>query len=261
MQIGSSNDAAAVKEQYKTSAGLDTRISFHDKYSTNKLGYGNWIFSNFDFSKGMKVLEIGCGTGSLWIGHDDIIAELDSLVLTDLLQGMLETAEANLGKSSNVKYQLADIQDLPFEDGSFDIIIANSMLYHVPNLGKGLSEVRRVLKGDGRFYCATLGKNNFMEEIAKWFKLGGESFTPNYNFTMQNGKSKLQSAFSDIEARLYDDSLHITDIDDLVTYLSSLSSLKMLNEVPLEKIREIIKYHAIDGVVDLPKEYGMFIAS
>ena len=78
---------------------------------------------------------------------------------------------------------------------------------------------------------------------------------------MQNGKSKLQSVFSDIEARLYDDSLHITDIDDLVTHLSSLSSLKMLNEVPLEKIREIIKYHAIDGVVDLPKEYGMFIAS
>ena len=62
MQIGSSNNTEAVKEQYKTSNGLDTRISFHDKYSTNKLGYGNWIVSNYQISAGMKVLELGCGS-------------------------------------------------------------------------------------------------------------------------------------------------------------------------------------------------------
>ena len=42
MIIGSSNDAEAVKAQYSTSSGLNTRIAFHDKYSTNKTGYGNW---------------------------------------------------------------------------------------------------------------------------------------------------------------------------------------------------------------------------
>lgn len=260
MKIGSSNNTEAVKEQYKTSNGLDTRISFHDKYSTNRQGYGNWIVSNYDIREGMKVLELGCGTGSLWMGHDDVVSRFDKLVLTDFSEGMLETARKNIGNRNNVEYQVADIQDLPFEDKAFDMVIANAMLYHVPDLNKGISEVRRVLKPDGVFYCATLGENNFVEELAEWFQLSGEKFNPNHNFTMQNGEQKLRIAFSDIESKIYKDSLHITDIDDLVQYLSSLTSLRAINDVPLERLREIINAHAVNGTVDLPKEYGMFIA-
>ena len=63
-----------------------------------------------------------------------------------------------------------------------------------------------------------------------------------------------------MEARIYKDSLHITDIDDLVDYLTSMTSLKVINELPIEKLKAIITEHAVKGVVDLPKEYGMFIA-
>ena len=260
MQIGSSDNAEAVKEQYKTSNGLDTRISFHEKYSTNKLGYGNWIVSNYHITEGMKVLELGCGTGSLWSGKEDVIGKFEKLVLTDLSTGMLESAKKNLGEKDNIEYKVADIQDLPFEDDSFDMVIANSMLYHVPDIDKGISEVRRVLKADGVFCCATLGENNFIEQLAEWFRLSGEEFNPNHNFTMQNGEQKLRTAFSDIEARIYEDSLHISDIDDLVNYLSSLASLKALSDIPFERLKAIIMEHAVNGVVDLPKEYGMFIA-
>ena len=51
-----------------------------------------------------------------------------------------------------------------------------------------------------------------------------------------------------------------TDVDDLVSYLTSLASLKALNDVPAEKLKEIIMEHAVNGEVDLPKEYGMFVA-
>jgi SAM-dependent methyltransferase len=149
MQIGSSNDSEAVKAQYATSKGLDTRLSFHDKYSTNKLGYGNWIVSNYEIAEGMKVLELGCGTGSLWMGRDELVDKFGKFVLTDFSEGMLATAKGNLGERKNLEYKQADIQDLPFEDGSFDVVIANSMLYHVPDIMKGISEVRRVLKDDG----------------------------------------------------------------------------------------------------------------
>ena len=260
MQIGSYNNTEAVKEQYKTAGGLDIRISFHNKYSTNKLGFANWIVSNYEIVEGMKVLEIGCGTGSLWHGQDEVMRKFGKLILTDFSEGMLETAKANIGNKSNVEFQQADIQDLNFEDNSFDMVIANSMLYHVPDLNKGLREVRRVLKDDGTFYCSTMGENNFIERLAEWFQLGGEDFRPNHNFTLQNGREKLQVAFSDIEARTYPDSLHITDVDDLVSYLTSLASLKALNDVPAEKLKEIIMEHAVNGVVDLPKEYGMFVA-
>jgi len=58
MQIGSSNDFPAVKAQYAASKGLGTRITFHDKYSTNKLGYTAWLVSNYDISKAEWYREI-----------------------------------------------------------------------------------------------------------------------------------------------------------------------------------------------------------
>ena len=57
------NDRAQVQEQYKTSANLNTRISIHQKYSVNKQGFGNWIFSQYRFRENDRILELGCGNG------------------------------------------------------------------------------------------------------------------------------------------------------------------------------------------------------
>lgn len=260
MQIGSSNDTNAVKAQYATSKGLDTRISFHDKYSTNKQGFGNWIVSNYDIREGMTVLELGCGTGSDWFGHEDLIDKCGKLVMTDFSEGMLGTAEENLGKRDNVEYRQADIQDLPFDDGSFDLVIANMMMYHVPDQEKAIREVRRVLKKGGRFYCATFGEHNFNDTLFGWLSDEGEPCHANHNFTLQNGKEKLAAAFTDVQVLRYEDSLRVTDIEDLVGYLMSLASFKAIMSAPADKIRSILEQHAVDGVIDLDKEYGMFVA-
>ena len=53
------NDVSIVKQQYANANNLNTRISIHDKYSTNKMGFGNWIVSNYRIDKGMNVLELG----------------------------------------------------------------------------------------------------------------------------------------------------------------------------------------------------------
>ena len=259
MIIGSSNDVEAVRTQYSSSNGLNIRIAFHDMYSTNKYGYSNWILSNYEISEGAKVLEVGCGTASMWVEHDDLIARCGLLMLTDMSEGMLSTARENIGERKNIAYALADIQDIPFADDSFDVVIANSMLYHVPNMECGIREVRRVLKTGGVFYCATYGEHNFTDVLADWFELGGESFRPNHNFTMQNGEQILKTAFTNIEAKFYQDSLHITNIDDLVDYFLSLVSLKAIIDLPSERIHDILTQHSCDGKIELPKEYGMFI--
>ncbi len=259
MMIGSSNDAEAVRTQYSSSNGLNTRIAFHDMYSTNKYGYGNWILSNYEIFDGAKVLELGCGTADMWVGHDNLIARCGFLMLTDLSEGMLSAARENIGERKNVAYALADIQDIPFENDSFDVVIANSMLYHVPDLGKGINEVRRVLKNDGVFYCASYGEHNFTDVLASWFELDGESFKPNHNFTLQNGEQILKAAFTNVETKFYEDSLHISNIDDLVDYLQSLVSLSAISDLSSDRIHEILIRHSCNGTIDLPKEYGMFI--
>ena len=61
------NNQKDVKEQYANAGNLNTRISIHQKYSTNKMGFGNWIFSNYKITPDMKVLELGCGKGEYTI--------------------------------------------------------------------------------------------------------------------------------------------------------------------------------------------------
>ncbi len=259
MQNGNINDVSAVKTHYATSKGLDIRLTFHDKYSTNRQGINNWLVSNYAIREGMKVLELGCGTGSMWTGQGDVIARCGKLVLTDLSDGMLDKAKENLGAYANVEYAEADIMNIPFEDDSFDIVIANFMLYHVPDIGKGLCEVRRVLKSGGRFYCATFGENNFTERLASWFRPEGEVYDPGFVFTMQNGGGKLKSVFTDVTPLFYEDSLHVTDVDDLVEYIRSLASIQPVMDLPPQQIRDVLDSHTVDGVIDIPKEYGMFI--
>lgn len=97
----------------------------------------NWIVSNYQITNGMRVLELGCGTGDMWTRKSNLITKCAELVLTDFLEGMIQTAHSNIGDFPNVTYRVVDIQEIPFEMNNFDIVIANMILYHVPDLGKG----------------------------------------------------------------------------------------------------------------------------
>lgn len=68
------NNISVIKQQYATAKNLNTRMSIHDKYSTNKQGFGNWIISNYRINKGMKILELGCGTGDIWKNRETLIS-------------------------------------------------------------------------------------------------------------------------------------------------------------------------------------------
>lgn len=259
--MSSLNDTVIVKRQYATAKNLNTRISIHDKYSTNKMGFGNWIVSNYRIHKGMNVLEIGCGTGDMWKNRETLIGKCSKLILSDFSEGMVDTTKTNIGNYDNVEYRIMDIQEIPYEDETFDVVIANMMLYHVPDIGKGLAEVRRVLKRGGYFYCATYGEHGIIEYLSKILSPYGVENNLNKNFTLQNGYEILRKNFSKVEKLEYKDSLAVTDMDDMVEYIYSLSSMTPLNRVPKQEIKDILMNHITNGILNVPKEYGMFIAS
>ncbi|MBR4462923.1 MAG: class I SAM-dependent methyltransferase [Erysipelotrichaceae bacterium] len=249
-----------IKEQYSTADNLDLRISIHDKYSVNRQGFGNWIFFHYQISEGMSVLELGCGNGDMWLGKDDVIGRCSRLVLSDLSEGMLNATKEKLKDHNGIEYRLIDIQDIPFPDDEFDVIIANMMLYHVPDLSKGLEEVRRVLKDNGTFYCATYGENGMTEYIELLFDDFPISRACNYNFTLQNGKEKLMRYFPDVQRLLYEDALEVTDVEDMIDYIYSLSGFSDLRDLPRNILRSVLEQNMQNGVLRVPKEYGMFIA-
>jgi ubiquinone/menaquinone biosynthesis C-methylase UbiE len=254
------NDKTVVEKQYATSTNLNTRISIHDKYSTNKQGFGNWIFSHYEIDDGARVLELGCGTGSMWKGHDELIKKCSQLVLSDFSDAMVETTRNTVGAHPNITYRSIDIQNIPYDTATFDAVIANMMLYHVPDLPKALAEVRRVLKPNGKFYCATYGEHGIVEYLSKLLGEYGLEDNVNKNFTLQNGAEILSPVFKNVEKKIYEDSLAVTNIADLVDYIYSLSSMSSLSNVPREKIQTLLQSHMVNGVLTVPKEYGMFIA-
>lgn len=246
-------DKSVVKNQYATSARLETRISIHEKYSRNKLPFGEWIVSHYDLQPGERVLELGCGTGSMWQGVT--LPEDCHITLTDLSAGMLETARQNT-THLYADYAVCDAMSLPYADKSFDVVIANMMLYHVPDIDRALSEIRRVLAPTGRFFAATCGEHGAVEAALEMLHLPCDV---NHRFTLQNGTEQLEKHFSEIRIMRREDALDVTHLPDLVAYLRSMQGMTVLADVPDAQLLAVFSAHMKDCVLSLPKEYGLFI--
>ncbi|MBQ8834264.1 MAG: class I SAM-dependent methyltransferase [Oscillospiraceae bacterium] len=248
-----------VAKQYKNSDHLNTRISIHDKYSTNKQPFGDWIVSHYEIAPGDHILELGCGTGSMWKNNLHLLSCGARLTLTDFSEGMLEAARTTLAGAESITFRQADIQAIPFPDASFDVVIANMMLYHVPNLHKGLAEVRRVLKPGGKFYCATYGIHGIMEYITDLLRDMNVRGSIGTSFTLQNGGDSLGKQFEKVRRLDREDGLAITDIGDFADYIYSLSGLTNMENVPRQVLLAALESRVENGILYVPKEYGMFI--
>lgn len=144
-----------LQEQYRTNANLRARIDLHERFSTSPLSYPRWVFDGYAFGEEADVLEVGCGDGNIWRENLGRLPAGWRLTLTDFSPGMVEAARAALGDSA--EYAVADVQELPFADASFDGVIANHMLFHVEDLPRALGEVARVLRSGGLFCATTIG--------------------------------------------------------------------------------------------------------
>lgn len=150
-----------LEEQYRTSTNLRARIALHERFSTNPYPFPRWVFDGYTFSENADVLEVGCGEGNIWRQNVDRIPKGWTLTLTDFSPGMVEEVQAVLG--DRARYDVVDVQALPFADESFDSVIANHVLFHVPDRRRALGEVARVLRRGGLLVGTTIGRDHFRE--------------------------------------------------------------------------------------------------
>lgn len=160
----SSDQKYLLTDQYQNASNLNARQQLHDRFSTNKHGWHRWVFDQFNLSPKSCILELGCGPGTLWLQNVHRIPEGWDITLSDFSLGMLQNAQRNLRPSHrHFKFVVVDAQSIPLEDESFDAVIANHILYHVPDRNKAFSEIRRILKPGRRFYASTNGRDHLRE--------------------------------------------------------------------------------------------------
>jgi SAM-dependent methyltransferase len=191
-----------------------------------------WLFDRVAPPPGARLLEVGCGSAALWRANLDRIDPSWSLTLTDLSPGMIESARASLG--DRAEYVVADAQDLPFADRSFDVVVANHMLYHVPDRPKALAEIARVLARGGVLHAATNGRGHLRELR----DLVGPGWSLNRivdEFGLENGAEQLGKVFADVRVERFDVGLAVTEVEPVLAYVRSSASFP---DGSLERVRE-----------------------
>lgn len=256
-------------EQYENASNLKARIRIHELFSTNKEGWMNWFFSQISLPDKVSILELGCGDGSLWNKNFDRIPPNWDITLTDFSQGMLKDAKMNLGtKAQRFKFKLVDAQSIPFQDCKFDAVIANNMLYHVPDKEAAFTEIKRVLKTDGYFYASTVGKSHMkeMRDIIKIFNcdnITSESWIETESFQLENGLEQVSKWFNKVKLKRYPDSLMVTIAMPLVDYIFSMpgNTKEFFTEANLQKLIDFLEEEINKGGgIHITKDTGFFEA-
>ena len=258
-----SDPARILREQYKDGSNLSARFRLHQGFSTNRYGLMRWILDRIEIPENASVLELGCGTGVLWRGSVKVPRGW-RVILTDMSDGMLRetrAALAQLGRSFT--YMQADAQAIPFRAESFDAVIANHMLYHVPDIPRALAEVRRVLKPSGFCYAATMGLASMreMDQLAARFFSIHRMTGSAAKFGLESGDAYMRRSFSEVKLERYPDSLAITEAAPLMDYICSMRVRTMITDEQIAALRtHVEKEIAAHGEIRMTKDTGMFIA-
>lgn len=248
-------------EQYRDSSKLALRANLH---AYGRGDWFEWAARQIPWPDGGKVLELGCGAGWLWEkGADDIPLGLD-LTLSDLSPGMMQEAVARVrGLGRDARGQAADAAALPFEDDTFDLVLAMHMLYHLRDPAAGVREIVRVLKPGGTAVIATNGRETMAELFAlKAAVFGGAGRDELIDgFNLECGQPMLEAVFDVVELHVYDDELAITDPQAVFAYHSSSPPGDKASPAQQQALREAIaaRFEAGGGVFRVSKSVGAFV--
>jgi SAM-dependent methyltransferase len=213
------DDSDFVREQYNTEDRLRARKSAYETAEGDDAR--EFTFAAIAEQMPRRVLEVGGGEGEL---AERIAEELGADVKgIDQSERMVE-----LQRARGLDSRVGDVEELPFADREFDIAVAAWMLYHVPDLDRGLGELARVLRPGGRLVAVTNAIDHLQE---LWDLSGRDTSTRAFTFRSENGEEALLRHFARVERR---DARGWVTMDDATvrSYAGSWAALAPILELP-----------------------------
>ena len=273
------NQEEIVRRHYATDENLRIRIETHDKYTVPDRSFAEWVLDRINLKGHERILDIGCGPGLYyhklkprWEKTPDV-----QYVGMDLVPLMLENHPAHEGKGS---LGVGNIEKLPFADHSFDVVMANHMLYHVNDIHKAVKEMRRVLKPTGILVTATNSVNTMpelqvlMRRAIVLLTRGGAAQVrapelPSDRFALENGTRILAQYFYAVVRHDLPSALVFPEVEPAMAYLESTRDLRekslpkdvIWDDVMMimrQQINQLVKHL---GELVINKSAGVLIAS
>ncbi len=222
------------QDAYATDELLGVRYRTHELYSQPPIDFPRWVIESFRWRGDERVLDAGSGPGIYF----DLVRQRiprGHLTAGDLSWGMVQRAAGVLPGVINL-----DAGRLPFAGGSFDVVLANHMLYHVASVEDSLAEIRRVLRPHGSVIAAT----NSAETMPEFDTLARRACTllgypkhrfqpAHIKFALENGTALLSRYFRAVARYDCPSAFHFTEVEPVLAYLNSLRPLHSF-ELPEE---------------------------
>jgi SAM-dependent methyltransferase len=225
------DEAAFVREQYASPDNLRARKAIYvDAEGDDPREF---VVGAVAAANPQRVLEVGGGEGELaeWIRRD-LGAEIVGI---DQSEAMVE-----IQRSRGIDARVGDVQDLPFQEAEFDVAVAAWMLYHVPDIDRGLAELARVLRPGGILVAVTNALDHLQE---LWDLAQRPSSLRHFTFRTENGEEALRRHFVRVEQ--HDAGGWVTMDDDAVRgFAASWDALASLVNMPRLTIPIRVRRHS-----------------
>lgn len=173
-----------------------------------------------------RVLDVGCGSGSFLRQIARLFPET-SLVGMDISSGMFTASREELQhEAANLIFIAGDVQNLPYGNESFDRVVAQHMLYHVPNIDQAVQEIARVLTHDGlTIITANSTESRPMYRTLKSIAARAMN-RPEYpdsrsRFNLENASAFLKKHFASVVVVPYVSTLVLKSIQPYLDYFDS----------------------------------------
>lgn len=258
----SGGDQAYLRDvQYGSGVKLDARSALHRRFATSPVPLAVFESQLTDWPESARVLECGCGTGRFW--EQGGLPRSLQLTLTDLSPGMVQEAtdRARAHGFASVDGRVCDVQSLPFDDRAFDVVVANHMLYHVPDPDLGVAELARVVRPDGVVLVATNGYGHMREVNDSLAEVFGSHAEGLYEvFGIDTGEARLRERFRSITWHAFDNDLVTDEPEAVLAYARSFPPGEDATPDQEAALDVAIRRRFVDGVLRIRTRAGVFVA-
>jgi ubiquinone/menaquinone biosynthesis C-methylase UbiE len=213
------DDADFVRDQYATTERLEARIAVWQPDPGGRTPQDVALAALAEVTPA-TLLEVGPGTGA-FAARCGKELRCDVIALDASAQMVAAT------RARGIETMVGDVQDLPFEDASFDAAVAAWMLYHVPDRDRALGELARVLRRGGRLVAITNGHRG----LSELYDLVGAERPPS-TFSSENGEEQLCRHFGRVERVDLEPTAYFADRDAAAAYLVTLGREDLAARLP-----------------------------